>query len=237
MADPATREQGIALATATRDGRYREQLKNLAEDAKVPEEVRVAAVEGLGTLSGHLGPDAGSIDRIGAGQAELESPSPKRRCGRSPGSRTTRSRLIELLTAADYPLGLRREALRSLAQLRDGGAQILDLASAGKLPADLKNDATTLLHTDSDRRIREQAAKILPLPKTAGGEPLPPIGELIRRNGRRGKREARLFPSGDEFVRGLPPSSGARSVGRARPLDDWSQVRPRRADPLDLEPE
>ena len=34
LADPETRRQGIALAAATRDGRYREQLKNLAEDVE-----------------------------------------------------------------------------------------------------------------------------------------------------------------------------------------------------------
>ena len=192
LADPGMRGQGIALATATRDGRYREKLKNLAEDAKVPEEVRVAAVEGLGTLGGK--PDQ-TLDRLietvrGKPSSNAVAEAAVRTIARI---KNERSRLIELLRAVDYPLGLRREALRTLARLRDGGGQILKLAGAEELPADLKNDATTLLYTDSDRRIREQAARILPLPKTAGGKPLPPIGELIRRRGQRGKRESSSF--------------------------------------------
>ena len=47
---PRLRQQGIALAAATKDGRYRASLEALAEDAKMPEEVRVAAVEGLGSF-------------------------------------------------------------------------------------------------------------------------------------------------------------------------------------------
>ena len=117
------------------------------------------------------------------------------------GMKNDGKRLVELLTAADYPLGLRREALRSLARRQDGGRQILELASALKLPADLKNDATTLVHTDPNRRIRDQAAKILPLPKTAGGETLPPFAELIRRNGDAQKGKAVFFRSGRTHVR------------------------------------
>ena len=55
-------------------------------------------------------------------------------------------RLADILTARDYPLGLRREALRGLAGLQDGGYRVLELARAGKLPEDLKTEATTLLY-------------------------------------------------------------------------------------------
>ena len=48
LADPETRRAGIALAIATRDVRFRDQLKRLAKDVKSSEEIRVAAVEGLG---------------------------------------------------------------------------------------------------------------------------------------------------------------------------------------------
>ena len=41
--------------------------------------------------------------------------------------------LTDLLTAREYPLGLRRQALRSIAQLRDGGSHVIELARTGKL--------------------------------------------------------------------------------------------------------
>src|SRR5262249_51475146 len=88
------------------------------------------------------------------------------------------------------------EALRSLAQLQDGGSRVLELARTGKIPDDLKNDATTLLYTATERRVREAAAKVLPLPRTASGRPLPPIGDLIRRDGDAEKGRAVFFRAG-----------------------------------------
>ena len=204
LADPETRRAGISLATATRDRRYQKRLKSLAEDSKNPEETRVAAVEGLGSF-----PDLSEETLEQLIQSVRGRPSSNSVADAAvrtiAGMKGEEKRLIALVSAPDYPLGVRRESLRSLAQLRDGGRQILDLASAGKLPADLKNDATTLVHTDSNRRIRDQAAKVLPLPKTAGGQSLPPIGELIRRHGEPNKGRAVFFSNRDKLVRGLPP--------------------------------
>jgi putative heme-binding domain-containing protein len=201
LADPEMRRQGIALATSTRDGRYRETLKNLAEDSKAPDEERVAAVEGLGSLKGN--PDQ-TLDRLIESVRGKPSSNPVAEAAVRTIARikNERTRLVALLTAADYPLGLRREALRTLARVRDGSAQILKMAGADELPADLKNDATTLLHTDPERRIRDQATRLLPLPKTAGGQPLPPIGELIRRRGDAEKGRLVFFRSGTNSCAG-----------------------------------
>jgi putative membrane-bound dehydrogenase-like protein len=182
LVDPESCRAGIALVTATRNRRYQNALKNLAEDMKSPEETRIAAIEGLGSFPAY---SEETLERLiqsvrGKPSSNLVADAAVRTIARM---KNEGKRLIALVSAPDYPLGLRRESLRSLARLRDGGRQILDLASAGKIPADLKNDATTLVHTDSDRWTRDQAAKILPLPKTAGGQSLPPIGELIRRHG------------------------------------------------------
>ena len=136
-----------------------------------------------------------------------------------------RTRLTELITARDFPLGLRREALRALAEHQDGGPRIIELARDGKLPDDLKTEAVTLLITHRDRQVRDRAASVLPLPKIAGGRPLPPIGELIRRDGDADEGTRRLLPDRPELLRELPPRPGPGPVGRPRPLDDRHQVR------------
>src|SRR5262249_11309166 len=104
-------------------------------------------------------------------------------------------RLVSLMDARDFPLGVRREALRTLAQLDGGARGILDIARGGKLPVDLKTEATTLLHTTFtlDRRLRDEAARVLPLPTSSSGHPLPPIGELLRRDGDPEKGKAVFF--------------------------------------------
>ena len=92
--------------------------------------------------------------------------------------------------------------MRSLAKGRDGGRQILDLASSGKLPADLKNDATTLVHTDSDRQDSRSGGQDSTDAEDGGGETLPPIGELIRRDGNAEKGKAVFFRAGTNSCAG-----------------------------------
>ena len=83
-----------------------------------------------------------------------------------------------------------------MAQLRDGGSHVIELVRAGKLPEDLKNEATTLLYTSPDRRLRDQASLVLPRPKNAAGRPLPSIFELIRREGDAEKGRTVFFRAG-----------------------------------------
>jgi putative membrane-bound dehydrogenase-like protein len=180
--DPETRRQGIALAAATGDGRYRGILEEFARDTQLPEDVRVATVEAIGSL--RITPNRVLEQMIATVRGKPSSDPVVEAAARAMARHSgARGRLTDLLTARDYPLGVRREALRSLAQLQDGGARVIELARAGKLLDDLKTEATTLLYTSPERRIREAAALVLPLPKAAGGRPLPPVGELIRREG------------------------------------------------------
>jgi putative membrane-bound dehydrogenase-like protein len=195
LGDPNTLPMGVALAVATRDRHYQQNLRILAEDLKTPEESRVAAVEGLGSF-----PDSSQevFERLiqsvrGKASSNATAEAAVRAIGKV---KNDGKPLIALLSAPDFPLGLRREALRSLARIHNGSREILDLANTGKLPADLKNDATTLVHTDSNRQVRDQAAKILPLPKTAGGQSLPPINELMRRHGDPEKGKDVFFKTG-----------------------------------------
>ena len=79
---------------------------------------------------------------------------------------------------------------------------MIDLARSGKLAEDLKTEATTLLYASPDRRIREEAAKVLPLPKTAGGHTLPSIFELVRRDGDAGRGREVFFRAGSNSCGG-----------------------------------
>jgi len=195
LIDPQTRAQGIALVSASGDARYDDVLKSVALDENAPAEDRAAAVQALGETHG---PSIPFLDRLIAAAKGKPSSSPVA----DAAVRTiahihdARTMLTELATARDYPLGLRREALRALAEHQDWGQRIIELARGGKLPDDLKTEAVTLLITHRDRQIRDQAAKVLPMPRIADGRILPPIGQLLRREGNPDKGRAVFFRTG-----------------------------------------
>jgi putative membrane-bound dehydrogenase-like protein len=90
--------------------------------------------------------------------------------------------LLPLVTAADRDTAVRRQAVRSLSQTRQGAAGLLQLARDGKLPNDVKFTATTVLNQVRWPELRAAAAQLLPLPKGRNTEPLPPVNELLRRH-------------------------------------------------------
>jgi putative heme-binding domain-containing protein len=87
-------------------------------------------------------------------------------------------------------------ALRSFAGTKGGTRRVIELARDGRLPEQLKTEATTLVHRDPDRSIRNEADKVLPLPKSASGKPLPGLYELVRREGNPERGRAVFFRSG-----------------------------------------
>jgi putative heme-binding domain-containing protein len=106
-----------------------------------------------------------------------------------------RDRLARLMTNNDAPLGLRREALRTFAQVGDGGHRLLAMVREKTLPDALKVEAATALRTHSDRRVRDEVEKLLPI-TSASGQPLPSIYELIRRDGKPDHGRAVFFRAG-----------------------------------------
>ncbi len=83
-----------------------------------------------------------------------------------------------------------------LAKQKDGGQRIIELRRGGKLPDDLKTEAVMLLLTHQDRQIRDQAAKVLPMPRIADGRVLPPVGQLLSRHGDPDRGRAVFFRTG-----------------------------------------
>jgi putative membrane-bound dehydrogenase-like protein len=192
---PETRSQGIAIVAASRDARYDDVLESIARDEKLPPEVRVASVQALGEIHG---PIIHFLDHLIAATRgnPASTPIADAAVRTVPHIYDARTRLTELITAREFPVGLRREALRALVEHQDGGPRIIELARERKLPDDLKTEAVTLLITHRDRRVRDGAAAVLPLPRVAGGHALPPVGELIRRDGDPSKGRAVFFRAG-----------------------------------------
>jgi len=91
--------------------------------------------------------------------------------------------LSPVVTNALIPVPVRQQAVGGLSQLREGAAELLDLAKTGKLPDDLKLSASFELNQVRWPDLKAQAGLLLPLPQAADSEWLPPISELARMRG------------------------------------------------------
>jgi len=78
---------------------------------------------------------------------------------------------------------VRKAVVKALSQIQEGAAWLLDQAKSGTLPESVRFVATTELNQARWPQIRTEAAKVLPLPSSQGAEPLPPVGELVKRKG------------------------------------------------------
>ncbi|MDB5351233.1 MAG: putative rane-bound dehydrogenase [Planctomycetota bacterium] len=193
--DPETRAQGIAMAGATGNGAYGDRLTTLATDLKAPVETRVAAVEAIARLKA---PRANQVVEQLIGEAILKKSSndaAEAAVRALPRLGDARGKLAEILNSADAPLGLRREALRTLATQGDGAQRLLAMAREKRIPDALKTEAATVLRGHPDGNIRNEALKVMPI-ASASGRPLPSNGELIRRDGKADRGREIFFKTG-----------------------------------------
>ena len=106
---PRAQLQGIAMAAATRDGRYRATLEKLAQD-QTPEEIRVAAMEAMGSFQMPPNRVLDQLISVGARQAELEPAGRGGRAGHARGwsSAATAGRAVDgvRLSAGPAPRGV-----------------------------------------------------------------------------------------------------------------------------------
>lgn len=220
LRDPETQLAALNAAASTGDRVFIPSVTTRLRDEKSSEEIRVAALEALGRLNP---PDLGGL--LDGLIAETKGRSHSN--GRAeaavrmlPKTGDARDRLAALLTSKDFPLGIRRESVRTLARLNGGGLRVLAIAREGKLPGDLKTEATTVANAHPDRRVRDEAAHVLPLPKTKSGRPLPAFGEIIRRDGRADRGREVFFGAGNKDEEG---ASRTRCGGchRVQGRGDW----------------
>ena len=91
--------------------------------------------------------------------------------------------LLPLVNNDRASLPLRREAVRGLAKSEQGAAALVRLAKDQRLSDELKTTASLELSKARWENIRNEAARLLPLPAGQNNQPLPPLAELIKRRG------------------------------------------------------
>ncbi len=99
------------------------------------------------------------------------------------GDRLAVPLLAAFVAEASRDLVLRKSSVKALTQIQDGAAWLLSTAREEKLPDDLRFTAASELNQARWPHTRAEAAKILPLPASSSADPLPPLGELIKRQG------------------------------------------------------
>lgn len=100
--------------------------------------------------------------------------------------------LLPLVTDTRRDVVLRKQAVRSLAGVQEGAAQLLQLASQEKLPGDVRFTAGMELNAVRWPDLKRQAAQLLPLPQGRNTTPLLPLAELLKMPGD-AQRGARVF--------------------------------------------
>ena len=91
--------------------------------------------------------------------------------------------LYRLMLGSEFGLPMRVSAAVGLSKSGDGQRMLLRAAKEGQVSDQLRFTVSNALHTANDPKIREQAAKLLPLPEDAGKQSLPPVSELIKLRG------------------------------------------------------
>ena len=91
--------------------------------------------------------------------------------------------LMPLVTDAKLHVNVCKEAVKGLANSKEGAQLLLGLAKKGKLPQNVKFTASLALSMARWPAIKAEAAKVLPPPFGANAKPLPPVAELAKRKG------------------------------------------------------
>lgn len=91
-------------------------------------------------------------------------------------------------------VSVRRQAVKSLAQTQEGAKDLLRLAEEQKLPDAFKFGAGAELSLAPWPDVQSKTKELLPLPAVRNAEPLPPMGDLVKRTGDAAKG-AKIFNS------------------------------------------
>ena len=139
----------------------------------------------------------------------------------------TNDLLTPLVTDPQQPLAIRAAAVGALGRNAPGQKWLLATRRAGQVAGgSASSPRPTCCFRRPMRRSAPRPASTCRCPPAAGGEPLPPVAELVKRSGdaARGKE---LF-AGRRHLRQVPQGQGRRQGSRPGPLGDRQQALARR---------
>jgi putative heme-binding domain-containing protein len=185
---PALQAQALELAGDLEDPSLGADLLLLAKSEASPETTRIQAIGALGRTkndayvselepmvnSGDLNLRVAAVRAIGSLRAKNLEPQMKK------------------LLLSQAPNEVRTEAVRILGRADSGCAVLLDLEQSGQLPSELRNVASAATNASPSAAIRERAKRLLPPVVSKNRKPLPPVRELLWREGD-AERGRRLF--------------------------------------------
>jgi len=93
------------------------------------------------------------------------------------------SLLLKIAQDEDLSSVLRRQSAQAAASSRTGALNFIELAKKEELDPALVPAVAARLHSSSDKGVRDEAAKLFPLPPVKGSKPLPPVAQLVVRKG------------------------------------------------------
>jgi putative membrane-bound dehydrogenase-like protein len=158
-------------------------------EQRVGDLVALAAADGtseqLAAVAVGTALDAGQVDAVRA--AAASDPAVAARLLAAVGihgSSAGRELLVAILQDAAAPSDRAAAAVRGLARSRQGALELVGIAKRGGLPPAVVPVAALAVAECPWGDMKRAAADVLPLPQAKGGTPLPPVTELVKRQGR-----------------------------------------------------
>jgi putative heme-binding domain-containing protein len=129
------------------------------------------------------------------------------------GSTKSLAILESLVTATNESPAIKTAAIRGLARSNLGAKQVVAMAKAGELEGVLPQVAAVAIASCPWIEVKQAAAGVLPMPKSKGGEKLPPVSELLKRSDGNAERGRTVFAGSGTCVKCHVVGSEGKSVG------------------------
>ncbi len=177
-----------AAGYASGTDRFVDMVRRFKLTTRLPELVALATAEGtaeqLAAAAAGTVVDGGQRDLIVQASAAADPAAARLLVAVGiHGSGKARELLTSLATAAETTPELKSAAVRGLARSQQGGRDLVALAKEGRLAKPLEPVAALAVASCPWQDVKKAAAGVLPLPKAKGGGELPPVAELVKRNG------------------------------------------------------